>query len=88
VVESIENVARSGIWSNGGYFIFRRQIFNYLKPGDELVEAPFRRLIDERKLFAFKHEGFWTCMDTFKEKQQLDDLYAQGDPPWEVWRRK
>jgi glucose-1-phosphate cytidylyltransferase len=88
VVESIESVSNAGIWSNCGYFVFRRQIFDYLNHGEELVEAPFRRLIGERKLYAFKHPGFWTCMDTFKEKQLLEDLYALGNPPWEVWRRK
>jgi glucose-1-phosphate cytidylyltransferase len=88
MVESIQSISGSDVWSNGGYFIFRREIFDYLHEGDELVEAPFRRLIAERKLYAHKYRGFWTCMDTFKEKQQLDDLYAQGSPPWEVWKRK
>jgi glucose-1-phosphate cytidylyltransferase len=88
MVHSIQSISGADVWSNGGYFIFRRQIFDYLEDGEELVEAPFHRLIRERKLHAYKHRGFWACMDTFKEKQQLDDLYAQGNPPWEVWRRR
>src|SRR5262245_42210189 len=87
IVDSIRRISASDVWCNGGYFIFRREIFDYLHEGEELVEAPFLRLIGERKLFAHKYRGFWTCMDTFKEKQQLDDLHAQGSPPWEVWRR-
>jgi glucose-1-phosphate cytidylyltransferase len=88
MVASIQSVAGSDVLINGGFFIFRRHIFDYLHEGEELVEAPFRRLIRERKLYAHKYRGFWTCMDTFKEKQQLDDLYARGGPPWEVWRSK
>jgi glucose-1-phosphate cytidylyltransferase len=88
MVRSIQSISGADVWSNGGYFIFRRQIFDYLEDGEELVEAPFNRLIRERRLHAYKYRGFWACMDTFKEKQQLDDLYAQGNPPWEVWRRR
>jgi glucose-1-phosphate cytidylyltransferase len=57
-----------------------------MRPGEELVEEPFRRLIAEGQLAAYPHNGFWACMDTFKEKQQLDDLLARGAAPWEVWR--
>ena len=88
MVETIRSISGSEVLINGGFFVFRPQIFHYLHDGDELVEAPFRRLIDERKLYAYRHGGFWTCMDTFKEKQQLEDLYTQGSPPWEVWRCK
>ena len=49
------------------------------------MEAPFHRLIEAGKLFTYKHDGFWACMDTFKEKQQLDDLVLSGSPPWQVW---
>jgi glucose-1-phosphate cytidylyltransferase len=84
-VKSIVDARRAGLWSNGGFFVFRPEIFDYLHEGEELVEQPFQRLIDEGRLFAYRHEGFWACMDTFKEKQQLDDLYQAGSPPWEVW---
>jgi glucose-1-phosphate cytidylyltransferase len=86
VVQDIEHIVRSGRLINGGFFVFRRAIFDYIKEGEELVEAPFRRLIAERQLVAYPYEGFWACMDTFKEKQQLDDLYTRGQAPWEVWR--
>jgi glucose-1-phosphate cytidylyltransferase len=52
-----------------------------------LVNEPFRRLIEARELITLKHEGFWACMDTFKERQQLEDLWSQGAPPWQVWSK-
>jgi glucose-1-phosphate cytidylyltransferase len=54
--------------------------------GEELVLEPFRRLIDQQQLMAYEHNGFYASMDTFKDKQQLDDLYARGDAPWVVWK--
>src|SRR5262249_8098704 len=58
----------------------------YMEPGDELVIQPFRRLVQERQLTAFEYDGFFAAMDTFKDKQQLDNLYESGRPPWEVWK--
>jgi glucose-1-phosphate cytidylyltransferase len=66
--------------------IFRREIFDYLKPGEELVHEPFTRLIKENKLISCRHEGFWVSMDTFKDKQRLDDMYARGETPWMLWQ--
>ncbi len=86
-VTSIENVTSSQIWINGGFFILRRDIFSYMQPGDELVEAPFQRLIKDRKLLGMKYQGFWASMDTFKDKKQFDDWYESGQRPWQVWQR-
>lgn len=77
---------RSDVWINGGYFILRRQIFDYMREGEELVEEPFRRLIAEKRLFGYQHHGFWACVDTFKEKQELDDRFSRGDAPWMLWQ--
>ena len=85
-VSGIQHVSRSGMYMNGGYFIFRKEIFNYLRDGEELVEEPFRRLITEGQLSAYRHDGFWVPMDTFKDKQLLDDMYSRGVAPWEVWK--
>lgn len=85
-VSSIDSVSDSNIRINGGYFILRKEIFDFMRPGDELVEAPFRRLIEENLLMSYTYDGFWACMDTFKEKQILDDLYNFGKAPWQVWR--
>ena len=59
---------------------------DYIGEGDDLGEKPFERLAAEGKLVAYPHDGFWACMDTFKEKQSLEDMYSKGQPPWEVWR--
>jgi glucose-1-phosphate cytidylyltransferase len=63
----------------------RQEIFDYLKDGEDLVEEPFRRLIADGKLMAYPHQGFWACMDTFKERQELEDVYGRGNAPWAVW---
>lgn len=84
-VTSIGQVGESALRINGGYFVFRRTIFDYLDAGDDLVDAPFQRLIAEGKLLAYPYDGFWACMDTFKERQLLEDLYATGQAPWMVW---
>ena len=86
LVKEIQDVKRAGIRINGGYFVFKNDIFKYIKKGEELVGEPFQRLIEQQQLLAYKYDGFWACMDTFKEQQQLDDLYSQGKAPWEVWR--
>ena len=75
---------RSEIWINGGYFIFRREIFDYLKEGEELVLEPFTRLIAEGQLMAYKHQGFWRSMDTLRDRQILEDMVEQGNMPWRV----
>ena len=85
-VASIQHVKDIGLRVNGGFFVLRPEIFEYLEPGEELVEEPFRRLVAEGKLLAYPHDGFWACMDTFKDKQLLEDLYSRGQVPWEVWK--
>ncbi|MFQ5653448.1 MAG: glucose-1-phosphate cytidylyltransferase [Planctomycetota bacterium] len=85
-VREIKEIARSGLWINGGYFVLRRQIFDYMRDGEELVHEPFQRLINEGKLASHLYEGFWACMDTFKDKQNLDRMYSTGEAPWEVWK--
>ncbi|MGQ0702398.1 MAG: glucose-1-phosphate cytidylyltransferase [Gemmatimonadales bacterium] len=87
VVTSLNDVRHTALRVNGGFFIFRQAIFEYLRPGEDLVDGPFQRLINDRQLMAYEYDGFWKAMDTFKEKQQLDELQAGGNPPWEVWRR-
>jgi glucose-1-phosphate cytidylyltransferase len=77
-------LTQSDIWINGGFFVFRREIFQYINSGDELVREPFERLIEKRALIAHKCTGFWQCMDTFKDKQRLEEL-NQRAAPWKVW---
>jgi len=85
VVRSIEHVGKSGARINGGFFVFRREVFNYINGGEELVEEPFYRMISEGQLTSYAHDGFWACMDTFKERQELEDMFAGGKAPWVVW---
>ncbi len=86
LVTSIKELTRSGIRINAGFFVLKQAIFRYMRPGEELVIEPFRKLIQKRQLAAFEYDGFFAAMDTFKDKQQLDDLYESGQPPWEVWK--
>jgi glucose-1-phosphate cytidylyltransferase len=85
VVTAIEPVSASDYWINGGFFCLRRSIFDYMRPGEELVEQPFQRLLAERRLSTWKYEGYWGAMDTFKDKITLDRMEARGDCPWMVW---
>ena len=85
-VTGVEEMGRSGLFINGGYFIFRGEIISYIGRGEELVREPFNRLIKEKKLKGYQYNGFWMAMDTFKDKQILDDLYSRAQAPWEVWK--
>ena len=88
-VESITDMAKSGLTINGGFFAFKREIFDYIKAGEELVHEPFQRLIAKGELTAYQHDGFWACMDTFKDKQQPGRPVRQGQRPLgSVARRK
>jgi glucose-1-phosphate cytidylyltransferase len=87
-VTSIQHVKDVGMRVNGGFFVFRKQIFDWMKPGEELVEEPFKRIAAAGKLLAYPHDGFWACLDTFKDKQLLEDLYSRGQVPWEVWKQQ
>jgi glucose-1-phosphate cytidylyltransferase len=84
VVKEIRPITRSDIWINGGFFVMRNEIFDHIQPGEELVREPFQRLIDRKALLAQRYNGFWQCMDTFKDKQHLEEL-NQGPAPWKVW---
>ena len=85
IVETIKDVTRSDIRINGGYFVFRKDIFQYMKDREELLHEPFQRLVEQEQLLAYKYDGFWAAMDTFKDKQMLDDIYASGRAPLNVW---
>jgi glucose-1-phosphate cytidylyltransferase len=87
-VVEIVPMDRSEIRVNGGFFAFRKEIFDHIEAGEELVEAPFRRLIDKRRLVAKHHDGFWAAMDTFKDKIRFDRMYARRERPWELWNRR
>jgi glucose-1-phosphate cytidylyltransferase len=75
------------IWINGGYWIAHRDYWNYIREGEELTNEPMQRLIEADRLVTYRYNGFWGCMDTFKEKMLLDDLVAKGKAPWQVWQK-
>ena len=85
-VKAIRCMKDSNVWVNGGYFVLRSEVFRYLKHGEELVYEPMQRMIAEDKVRSLRYEGFWQCMDTFKDKQILDNLEASGNAPWCVWK--
>jgi glucose-1-phosphate cytidylyltransferase len=85
-VFSIDDVVRADAWVNGGYFVFSSKIFDYIRPGEDLMDEPFARLIEEKQLFARQYKGFWRGMDTFKDQQALEALLSTGCAPWQVWK--
>lgn len=86
-VTSLRPFAESGVRVNGGFFVFRRSIFDYIRDGEDLVAQPFFRLIRDRQLVAYDYDGFWQAVDTAKDKERVERLYDSGSPPWMVWKR-
>jgi len=87
-VKEIKPVRSTDLRINTGFFMFRSEIFDYIRAGEELVEQPFQRLIEADQLMAYAYDGFTASMDTFKDKQHFDELYSRGKAPWEVWLRE
>ena len=73
-------------WINGGFMILEPGVFQYLDNDDTNLESHvLERLANEGQLAAYRHAGFWQCMDTLRDKRTLDSLWSSGDPPWKVW---
>lgn len=72
-------------WVNGGYMVFDKRFFNYIKPG-ETEHPALKRLAKDRQLSLYKYEGFWMCMDTYKEAEEMNKIWAGGKAPWKVWK--
>lgn len=86
LVQKLSPANRSDLRINGGFFAFKREIFDYLRAGEDLVEEPFQRLLADQQLLAYPHDGFWACMDTFKDKKGFDEMYMRDEMPWQLWR--
>jgi glucose-1-phosphate cytidylyltransferase len=84
-VQSVSPLNKSPLRINGGFFVFKKQIFDYINPGEELVIEPFERLIKQKELIAYQHDGFWASLDTYKDKQRLDELASNNASFWEIW---
>ena len=76
---------RSDHWVNGGFFVFEPEVFDHLKGDSVLEREPLEGLAATGRLRAYRHEGFWDCMDTYKDAVLLNDLWQQDRPPWKVW---
>ena len=76
---------RSRDWVSAGFFIFEPAIFDYLSDDSILEQEPLERLAKDGELMAFRHEGFWQPMDTYRERDFLNQLWDEGDAPWALW---
>lgn len=74
-------------WINGGFFVFHKDVFKYIKDNDILEKDTFTRIVKDRNLVAYKHEGFWECMDTYKDNLRLNQLWKEGKAPWAIWKK-
>ncbi len=83
-VTGFHDITDSGVWINGGYFVFRGDVFDYVEGGEDMPEI-LGRLIDAGELVTYPYEGFWAPMDTLKDKQRLEALVASGGSVWQVW---
>ena len=86
LVSEIHAINNGSVRINGGFFIFKKKIFEYIHEKEELVIEPFHRLVEAGQLIGYPYDGFWASMDTFKDKQQLEGLCTGGVAPWEVWK--
>jgi glucose-1-phosphate cytidylyltransferase len=81
-----EKNKEDGGWINGGFMVLQPEIFDYLEDDQSIFERkPLETLAQQNQLNAYKHNGFWQCMDTQRDKLNLDELLASGNAPWKVW---
>jgi glucose-1-phosphate cytidylyltransferase len=85
-VRGFHEKPRSEQWINGGFFCFRAAAIDYLGEDSVLESEPLQRLAAAGELRAHRHEGFWECMDTYKDAVMLNDLWSSGEAPWRLWR--
>lgn len=87
VVEFLEKPQTGEGWINGGFFVFEPQIFDYLNGDDTVLEgSPLENLARDGQLMAYRHEGFWQCMDTVRDRQLLESLWTSSRAPWKKWQ--
>lgn len=86
-IESFKEKARSDqAWVNAGFMVMDSKIFDYLGDGSKMLESePFERLARDGQMNAYKHEGFWSPMDTLRDKEYLEELWENGNAPWKIW---
>ena len=74
------------LWINGGFFVFHRDIFRYINTGDTLEKEVFERLVKDKELCAYEHNGFWKCMDTYKDNLELNEMWSADEAQWAIWK--
>ncbi|MFK7797615.1 MAG: glucose-1-phosphate cytidylyltransferase [Aureispira sp.] len=89
VTAFVEKPKGGGTWINGGFFVLNRKVFDYFK-GKDLTpimweQDPLHELVADQQLAAYKHHGFWKCMDILRDKRDLEQLWASGNPAWKKW---
>ena len=88
VTDFTEKPPGDGTWVNGGFYVMNKAVFNYIKDDETVWEGePIRRLVQERKVNAYKHYGFWRPMDTMTDKRQLEEIWNSGNAPWKIWEK-
>ena len=81
-----EKKREDGGWINGGFMVLEPEVIDYISgDGDMLENEPFEKMVLDRQLAAFKHYGFWQCMDSMKDRNYLEELIAKGKAPWIKW---
>lgn len=87
VTRFLEKPRGDGSWINGGFFICEPKVFDYIQDGDPTVfeQRPLQELAADGQMVAFNHNGFWKCMDTLRDKKELNDLWVGGAAPWKLW---
>ena len=87
VTDFTEKPPGDGSWVNGGFYVVNKAVFNYIKDDTTVFEGePIRRLVQERKVNAYKHYGFWRAMDTMTDKRILEDMWLEGKAEWKIWK--
>lgn len=86
IVSFKEKARQDQSWVNAGFAVFNKEIFDYLGDGNDMLEnGPYESLAQANKMYAYKHTGFWSPMDTMRDKQYLEELWQQGEAPWRIW---
>lgn len=87
VLDFTEKPSGDGMWINGGYYVMNEEIFDYIDDDTTVFEhEPIKMLVNEGKVNAYKHLGFWKPMDTLTDKRQLEEIWNSGKAPWKIWR--
>ena len=84
----MEKPRGDGSWVNGGFFVCEPEVFSYINAGDSTVfeQEPLKRMASEGRLYTYQHKGFWKCMDTLKDKIDLNNMCKAGTAPWVTWK--